>query len=168
MAEKTFQFFRFGDAPLLEETDLQPITSEFTPFEMEGWARMMAAGYADGQEARVLVQLPGLTLFHIWNKRGYPTPPHTHDVDCLYFVVAGTVSVGRETLGPGDCFFIPADTTYTYEVGPEGAEVLEIRRADNWDLKLLAKSAAYFEKAVRAITDNAEAWKDAERPSRNH
>jgi hypothetical protein len=162
---QTMQIFRLQDAPLLEETDLQPVTSEFTAREAELWGRTMEAGYGDGQVARVLARLPGLVALHIWNKKGYPTPLHSHNVDCLYFVLGGSVSLGSETLGPGDSFFVPADMPYTYKGGPEGSEVLEIRQADNWDLKLLAKNPAYFVKAVEAVTANFEGWQSAERPS---
>ena len=166
MSERqTLQIFRLHEAPLLEETDLQPITSEFSPGELEHWGRKMEAGYNEGQEVRVPVRLPGLSVLHIWNKKGYPTPLHSHNVDCLYCVLAGSVSVGTETLGPGDSFLIPADMPYTYKVGPEGAEVLEIRQADNWDLKLLVKNPAYFDKAVAAITANHAGWQSARRPS---
>lgn len=166
MAERqTLQIFRLQEAPLLGVTDLQPVTTEFSPREMELWGRKMEAGYNDGQVARVLVRMPGLTILHIWNKTGYPTPLHSHDVDCLYVVLAGSVALGSEVLGPGDSFFIPADMPYTYKVGPEGSEVLEIRQADNWDLKLLAKNPAYFDKAVAAITANLAGWQVATRPS---
>ena len=167
MAEQQgFQIFRLHDAPLLQDTDVQPVTTELTPEEAELWGRKIEAGYSLGQEARVVIRTPSLSILHIWNKPGYPTPLHSHDVDCLYFVVGGTVRVATEDLRPGDSFFIPADVPYTYKVGSEGAEVLEIRQAENWDLKLLAKNPAYFTNAVQAITAHVEGWRTAERPSR--
>ena len=165
MTEKKLKIFRFADAPLLENTDLQPVTSQMSASQAEGWGRKMAAGFSEGQVAQVIVQMPGLTILRIWNKKGYPTPLHTHDIDCLYFVVAGSITVGGEDLGPGDSFFVPADMPYTYKVGPEGSEILEIRQADNWDLKLLAKGTPYFDKAVDAIKANVADWIVARRPS---
>ncbi|MEO7739855.1 MAG: hypothetical protein ABIS10_11260 [Novosphingobium sp.] len=153
---------------MLQDTDVQPVSTEFTPEEVERWGRKMEAGYSLGQEARVVLRTPTLSILHIWNKPGYPTPLHSHDADCLYFLVGGSVRVGTEDLLPGDSFFIPAEMPYTYKVGPEGAEVLEIRQAGNWDLKLLAKNPAYFDKAVQAITANVEGWRTAKRPSRKN
>jgi quercetin dioxygenase-like cupin family protein len=165
--QRGFQIFRFREAPFLQDTDVQPVTTQFTAEDAELWGRKMEAGYALGQEARVLVRTPSLSILNIWNKPGYPTPLHSHDADCLYYILAGSVRLGTETLDAGDSFFIPADMPYTYKVGPDGAEVLEIRRAENWDLKLLAKNPAYFEKAIKAITANVDGWRTARRPPRN-
>jgi hypothetical protein len=141
------------------------VTSEFSPLETELWGRKLEAGYSEGQVARVLIRVPGLTILYIWNKKGYPTPLHSHNVDCHYIVLGGSVHVGGESLSPGDAFFVPADMPYTYKVGPDGSEILEIRREGNWDLKLLAKNPAYFDKAVEAITANIAQWRVASRPS---
>ena len=54
--ERGLRIFRFDDAPLLEDTDVQPLTSELTPQEAELWGRNIEAGYSHGQEARVLVR----------------------------------------------------------------------------------------------------------------
>ena len=42
--ERTLRIFRSAEAPLLEETPLQPVTSELTPAKLEGFGRMAQAG----------------------------------------------------------------------------------------------------------------------------
>jgi mannose-6-phosphate isomerase-like protein (cupin superfamily) len=78
----------------------------------------------------------GMSLVHLWLKSGYPLPPHSHDVDCLYYVVAGELRIGDEVLAKGDGMFVPAGTGYTYEAGPEGVEVLEFRNATRFGITL--------------------------------
>jgi hypothetical protein len=75
--------------------------------------------------------------------------------------------LGKETLGPRDSFFVPADMPYTYEAGPEGVEVLEIRQADRWDFKNHAASHAFLDKALETIKANRQDWQRAKRPALN-
>ena len=44
---------RLEDAPLLEDTDALPRTSELSAKKIEQWDRKSAAGNAEGQEARI-------------------------------------------------------------------------------------------------------------------
>jgi mannose-6-phosphate isomerase-like protein (cupin superfamily) len=92
---------------------------------------------------------------------------HSHDSDCLYYVVSGSLKLGTEELGPRDSFFVPADTPYTYRPGPEGVEVLEFRHQGTFDFVNLSRNAAYYTKAAEVIAANVEDWKVAVRPSLN-
>ena len=44
----------------------------------------------------------------------FPCPATVHNADCLYFIVAGSLRLGSEELGPGDGFFLGVDVPYTY------------------------------------------------------
>jgi hypothetical protein len=35
---------------------------------------------------------------YAWFKSGYPLPLHSHDADCYYLVIAGSMKVGSEVL----------------------------------------------------------------------
>ena len=161
-----FQIFRAKDAPDLGATDYQSMTA-LTPAEIAGFTKLAEAGAAAGSDVRVLVNIPGFSLVYLWFKKDLPLPLHSHNVDCTYFVIAGSLKLGTETLGPRDSFFVPADAPYTYRTGPEGVEVLEIRQADHWDFKNHAKSQAFFDKAMETITANREEWQQAKRPVLN-
>ncbi len=69
----------------------------------------------------------GLSL--IWLRLGadYHLPRHSHSRDCLYYITAGEIRLGHQTLSAGEGFFVPADAPYTYIAGPQGAEILEFR-----------------------------------------
>ncbi|HVX22624.1 MAG TPA: hypothetical protein VHB02_14850 [Acidimicrobiales bacterium] len=64
----------------------------------------------------------------IWLKPHYPIPRHHHSDDCMYYVISGSLLMGGQTLQGGDALYIPAGAPYAYDAGPDGAEVLEIRR----------------------------------------
>jgi quercetin dioxygenase-like cupin family protein len=167
MTEKQkFQIFRAADAPNLEKAEVQSMTA-LTPAEIAGFGRMTEAGAAAGSEVRVLVSIPGFSLVHLWFKKDYPLPLHSHDVDCFYYVIAGSLQLGTENLAAGDSFFIPAEAPYTYRAGADGVEVLEIRQADRWSFTNHAKSQAFYDKAVRTITANREQWLHSKKPALN-
>lgn len=122
-----FQIFRASDAPSLAEAGCMTV-EPFSAAQREGMDKLVAAGFSDGEEVRVLVDIPGFSLTHVWFKAGFPLPLHSHDADCLYYIVAGSIRLGTEDLGPRDSFFVPADVPYTYRPGPDGVEILKSGR----------------------------------------
>jgi hypothetical protein len=160
-----FAIFRKADiAPLTED---QFYGGAFaTPEQRESMDKMLAAGWADGEETRILFNGPGFALVHAWFKAGYPLPLHSHSADCLYFIVAGSLSLGTEQLEAGDGFFVPANGAYTYTPGPDGAEVLEFRHTSMIDFRILAKGAAFWSKGLQRVAERRADWKAAERPGR--
>jgi mannose-6-phosphate isomerase-like protein (cupin superfamily) len=126
---------------------------------------MRSAGVLDGEEVKVLVSFPGFSLSHAWMKKDYPLTLHSHDSDCLYYIVAGTLRLGTEELGPRDSFFVPADVPYTYRPGPEGVEVLEFRQEARFSFVNLSKGAGFYEKGALTCAANHDAWKVATPPS---
>lgn len=165
-AGQGFQIFRAADAPDLMEARCMSV-EPFTPAQREGMDRVIAEGYLEGDEIKVLCQIPGFGLTHVWFKEGYSLPLHSHDCDCLYYVIAGSLMLGTEELGPQDSFFIPANVPYTYKPGPEGVEVLEIRHATSFNFVNLAKGPGFWDRAVERTAQHRADWASAKRPSLN-
>jgi mannose-6-phosphate isomerase-like protein (cupin superfamily) len=163
---RSMTIMRAVDAPGLMEAGCMTV-EPFTPVQREGMDRVMADGYLSGDEIKVLSDIPGFGLTHVWFKPGYPLPLHSHDADCLYYIIAGSVRLGTEELGPRDSFFVPEDVPYTYRVGPEGVELLEFRHATHFNFVNHAKGAAFWEKAAETAAANQESWKTVKRPALN-
>ncbi len=170
MTEETtsgkFRIFRADEAPSLIEAGCMDLP-EFNQAQLEGLAKIHAPGQARGEEVTVLVDLPGFHLSHVWFKKDYPLPLHSHNCDCLYYIIAGSLRMGTEQLGPRDSFFIPADVAYTYQPGPDGVELLEFRHATHFDFNVRAKGEAFWQKAAAIAAENNDAWRDAKRPALN-
>src|SRR4051812_39482959 len=117
-------------------------------------------------ETRYLFGGNGMSLCSVWFRSGYPVVLHSHDADCLYYIVAGSIRLGTETLEAGDGFFVPTDVPYTYTAGPEGVELLEFRTAEEFDIRFTSRNANYWGKTLAAIAGRREAWADEARPAR--
>lgn len=165
-SEKRFAIFRAKDAPGLMEAGCMTI-EPMTDVQRQGVTKAVAAGYLEGDDVKVLVNLPGFSLAHAWLKKSYPLALHTHDSDCLYYIVAGSMSLGTEELGPRDSFFVPAGVPYTYKPGPNGVEVLEFRHATQFNFVNLSKNEAFWTKAAETCAANREDWINASRPPLN-
>ena len=159
-----FTIFRASEARELMEAKCMSV-EPFSPSQRAGMDRLVANGYLEGGETRVLTDLPGFSILHVWFKKGYPLPLHSHDADCMYYIVAGGVRLGTETLGPRDCFFVPAGVPYTYKASDDGVELLEIRHDPHFSFVNLAGGEAFWAKAAESCAANSEDWKTAERPS---
>ncbi|OZB14427.1 MAG: hypothetical protein B7X53_13890, partial [Hyphomonas sp. 34-62-18] len=114
---------------------------------------------------KTLFSRPGFSLTYAWFKSGFPLPLHTHNADCLYYIVAGSLQLGTEKLGKGDGFFIGKDKAYRYTPGPEGVEVLEFRSEENFDIKFLAKTLPAWAKITDVIKERRPAWANETPPS---
>ncbi|HEX7857847.1 MAG TPA: hypothetical protein VF503_29560 [Sphingobium sp.] len=161
-----FQIFRAADASGLMEAACMEM-APMSDAQRQGMRKLVEAGYLHGDDVRILVDLPGFSLAHAWLKKDYPLTLHSHDSDCLYYVVAGNLKIGTEELGAGDSFFVPQGVPYTYRPGPEGVEVLEFRHSDKFNFLNLSKGAAFYEKAAETIAANVDNWKVAKRPPLN-
>lgn len=160
--EPRFQIFRGADAPLLEMAEITGLSE----VSAEGIRKVRDAGGNDaGQDIRVLLDIPGFSLTYAWFKSGYPLPRHSHKADCAYYIVGGSLQLGAEVLGKGDGFFVPAEAPYTYTVGPEGVEVLEVRHHGCHDIHIMASNAAFWAKAAESAAVNRDRWANERRPS---
>lgn len=168
-AEKTaantgYQIFRTSEAPSLDETAHMEV-KDMTPDLEAGIGAALEAGFAEGNVVKTLFSQPGFSLTYAWFKSGFPLPLHTHNSDCLYYIVAGSLQLGTETLGPGDGFFLGANKAYRYTPGPDGVEVLEFRTQEDFDIKFLAKTLPAWQKISSVIADRRSAWADEQPPS---
>ena len=76
----------------------------------------------------------GMRLSHVWFGANFPLFRHSHpgSGDCLYYVIAGEIVMGRRKLRAGSVMFLPNGMPYKFKAGPAGAEVLEFH-ADRRD-----------------------------------
>lgn len=144
---------------------------EHMPFEgidesvMAGYARLAEAGdYAEhGQIMRTLFAAPGeqgFSLTYAWFKSGFIVPRHSHNADCLYYVLGGEMRLGSQTLHRGDGVMVPSDTPYSFEAGPDGVEILEFRNATHFHFLFGRNDEAFWDKMANAIRTNGPRWKD--------
>jgi quercetin dioxygenase-like cupin family protein len=138
--KRGISLFRAKDAVDLYETDLMS-KPEMSPLAQEALQGGVAAGLGAGAQTKVVLRQSddegGFSLVSLWFKPGFPLPRHTHNADCLYYVLSGSAVMGNQTLRVGDGFFVPADAPYQYSAGPEGVEVLEIRHGvEHFDMKI--------------------------------
>ncbi len=153
-----------AEAPLLDETGHLEV-ADMTPDLEAGIGIAHEAGLTEGNVVKTLFSRPGFSLTYAWFKSGFPLPLHTHNVDCLYYVVAGNLQLGTETLHAGDGFFIGANKAYRYTAGPQGVEVLEFRSEENFDIKFLAKTLPAWQKIANAVSDHSPDWANETPPS---
>ena len=161
---RTFTIFRRDDAPSLADSacmSFEPFRESILPILGE----VQEAGVFNGEDARVLFSMPGFTLVHVWFKAGYPLPLHSHDADCLYYIIAGSIRMGTQDLGARDGFFVPADVPYGYTPGPEGVELLEFRHATQFNFVNHANGLGFWNKALRTVSDAQPAWAEAKMPT---
>jgi quercetin dioxygenase-like cupin family protein len=163
-AKKLLEIFRGKDAPQLDE--FGSMNYVLPEDSAAGLGKLAELGMNDGAQLNVLFSTPGFSLTSIWFKPGFALPIHSHNSDCLYYVISGQVIMGTETLSAGDGLFLPADTWYSYAAGPEGAELLEFRHAEKFDFKARSGVPKHWEKLAEACLKNRDGWKTAVRPMR--
>ena len=167
-AARRVEIFRASDAKDIAETDMMK-PSPPPPAERAAFSAVLSEGRERGTAVRVLSKSPsGLSLVYAWFKSLYPLPPHSHDADCMYYVVSGELTMGTETLRAGDGLFVPANTFYSFTAGPEGVEILEFRAADAFDTVVRAGSAAAWERAASVVQERLPHWKSEPTPSDRH
>jgi quercetin dioxygenase-like cupin family protein len=158
-----FKIIRAKDGKDLMEAKCMTV-APWSETARAGMDRAVAAGIGGGDKVTILVDIPGFSIANVWFKHGYPLPLHSHSADCLYYIVAGSLKLGTEELGPRDSFFVPADVPYTYKPGPDGVELLEIRTQNAFDFVNYSNGAAFWDKAVESVEQHRDHWKTDERP----
>jgi hypothetical protein len=162
-ARKPFEIYRGADALDYGENAIQHLDNPSPAVlgAFEGFSRYEH----HGAEVKLVYARPGFSLTSVWFKSGYPLALHSHTGGCLYHIVAGSIRIGEDRLGPGDGFFVDHDVPYTYETGPEGVEVLEFRATDELDIRFKANTAAAWDKIIARMGARQSAWADESRPS---
>jgi hypothetical protein len=73
--------------------------------------------------------------------------------------------MGNQVLRAGDSFFIPADAPYGYTPGPDGVEILEIRKdCDRFDMQIPDVGEARWQAMAQTSAAYRDRW-DAEQTS---
>ena len=158
---KRMAFFYAKDAVELgPETMTREAMSESV---LEGLAKVIETKtpIGLGEKSLLLFKEPGekgMSLIYLWLKSGYVLPPHSHDGDCLYYVVGGELHIGSKILRKGDGMFIPADAAYTYHAGEEGVEVLEFRNATHFNIALKGNEGGLWDHLASAFRERAVVW----------
>jgi mannose-6-phosphate isomerase-like protein (cupin superfamily) len=153
---------RASDAIDLAETDFMT-RAEVSDEVSRGVSEITRAGVGTGAEVKVLVRdAGGFSLVYLWFKENYPLPRHSHNVDCMYYVISGSAVMGNQTLQAGDSFFVPAGAPYQYNAGPDGVEVLEVRYgAQQFDIELSEATPARWQAIAEVVKANRDRWADA-------
>src|SRR5687767_8750068 len=99
------QFYRGADA------DGEVFHNEpMSPETIAGMKRYFDEGARVGSEVKQLCSIPGFSVARGWFKSHLPAALHSHDADCLYHVIAGSMRMGGRDLVAGDGVFVPANT----------------------------------------------------------
>ena len=149
--------FRRSDGVNLDDTKVmgQPVMDPPPGREV-----LKEVGTASGYVIKVLFGDPdvgGMSLIRLWYAPHYALPRHSHDVDCLYYVIAGEARLGNQVVPAGDGFFVPADSPYAYSAGPEGVEVLEFRAASSFGIHV-TESLGRWDQLAELARSHREEW----------
>ncbi len=164
---KVLRIFRGADAPSLEEAGHMEYVDD-DPVILEGTAKLGEAGIGEGAVLKCLFSGFGFSLHYVWFKPGYPLPLHSHNSDCLYYIISGDIRMGTEEMEAGDGFFLPAETPYTYTIGDGGVELLEFRTQEEFDIQFKGKTDAYWEKMLEKLRAEQPKWKETLPPVREY
>lgn len=110
----------------------------------------------------------GMSLVHVWFGPNFELFRHSHPKygDCLYYVVAGELTLGKRRLGPGSTFFLPNGMPYKYTAGPAGVELLEFRAGGGVDeapgMCLDELSLDAIDKLIDCYKTNRDRWEAPE------
>ena len=111
----------------------------------------------------------GMRLSHVWFGANFPLFRHSHpgSGDCLYYVIAGEIVMGRRKLRAGSVMFLPNGMPYKFKAGPAGAEVLEFH-ADRRDpnapgLRLEEQSLDSIQQLIDGGKAHRHEWEVPER-----
>jgi quercetin dioxygenase-like cupin family protein len=69
-----------------------------------------------------------ITLFYTSRRAFYNSSRHTHSQDEILYLLHGEITLGSQTLHPGDAIMVAADQPYAFHSGPDGFGFLNYRR----------------------------------------
>jgi mannose-6-phosphate isomerase-like protein (cupin superfamily) len=165
--QKGFQIFRFrdcgeDDSAVMDFGETLQAASDNT---RSAFYQSHQGAENIGAETRCLFRGAGMSILYVWFKSGFPLLRHTHDVDCAYIILAGSLKVGTEELGAGHGFFVPANVPYVYTVGSEGMEMIEFRGAESCNMRLTGGNADHWARYAAKLRERVHLWRDEPRPS---
>lgn len=159
---KGIQLFRAEGAPTLFESN----TMSFPVFDPDDQAALAADGprssnIVKGGSDAVLFRdahEDGFSLVKAWFGPHYVLPRHTHDGNCLYYVVEGSLRMGAQELRAGDGFFVPDGAPYAYEAGADGVVVLEFRSRTSFGMNIPGGQVERLRKMGTVADEHVEEW----------
>jgi mannose-6-phosphate isomerase-like protein (cupin superfamily) len=160
-----FTFTRAGDAHPhtgRKQRGADDPAFELHPAILRGMAQMR--DNTNGAAALTLFASPGMHVSYVWFKSGYPLPIHSHDTNCYYLVIAGSMKVGSEVLEKGDGVHIPGGAPYTVTPLDEGVEFLEIRESPDYDTHFRAKTDSYWDRVAETRQERKGIWAEEPQP----
>ena len=134
------------------------------PAVQRGMQQLREVGDTKGAAAVTLFSMPTLHVSYAWFKSGFPLPLHSHDADCYYLVIAGSMKLGTEVLRKGDGVLIPAGAPYTVSPGEAGVEFIEMRTSPDYDTNYRAKTDAYWDRVAETSRARMGAWAEEAAP----
>jgi len=156
---RKLQFFGRDSAREAHETPMLR-TPEFDQPALDALPEFGSAG---GSRVLLLFGDPespddgGMSLVSVRFAPNYVLPRHSHSVDCLYFIHAGSIRMGSRTFEVGDGFFAPAETPYGYTAGPQGVELLEFRNVSAFDSRI-RESQTGWQRILETVRANRDDW----------
>jgi mannose-6-phosphate isomerase-like protein (cupin superfamily) len=131
---------------------------ELHPAILRGMQQFRETADCGGATAVTLFATDALHVSYVWFQSYYPLPLHSHDIDCYYLIIAGSMKVGTETLEKGDGVFIPGGSPYTVNPGEQGVEFIEMRTSPDYDTHYRAKTDAYWDRVAETRRARKEIW----------
>jgi quercetin dioxygenase-like cupin family protein len=161
-ARRGIVLYRGEAAPGLFESGTMSVPA-FDPEDQKSLAAQgpRSKNIALGGHDAVLFRGPDKDAFSLvkaWFAPHYVLPRHSHDADCLYYIVEGSIVMGSQTLSAGDGFFVPAGAPYAYEAGPDGVAVLEFRTRTSFDMTIPGGQVERLAKMGVVADEHAEQW----------
>lgn len=159
---KGIRFFTLQEAPSADETDIMS-PPNIPEGAMEG-VDFSGADVLAGSVVKVLFrqtqQDGGFSLLYNWFKPHYRVPQHTHNSNCLYYIVSGEAILGNQTVHAGDGFYVPTGAPYRFRAGPDGMELLEFRAVPQFDMQILEDKPVAWQEMVDTALANFDLWHD--------
>ena len=100
----------------------------------------------------------GFSLVRAWFGPYYVLPRHSHEGDCLYYIIQGSVILGSQQLDVGDGFFVPSGAPYGYDAGPDGVTVLEFRTRTTFGMDIRGGQLERLRKMDIVAAEHGDRW----------
>jgi len=149
LSRRSITFFRGADAASIDDDGMMSPPDvpaevreamDLTPLHTASQVKVLFKG--EGPD--------GFSLVYAKFGPGYKLPRHSHNADCLYYVISGQARMGSRILEPGDGLFVKADQPYAYQAGPDGIEILEFRAKTSIDMKVFDRTVERWTPIVAA------------------
>jgi quercetin dioxygenase-like cupin family protein len=98
------------------------------------------------------------SLVRAWFGPHYVLPRHSHEGDCLYYIIQGSIVLGAHTLEVGDGFFVRSGAPYGYDAGPDGVTILEFRNRTSFGMDIRGGQLDRLRKMDVVAAEHGDSW----------